>query len=94
MSITKKEVEHVALLARLQLNEEEIDSYTIQLNSILVWVEKLNELDVTNVEPTAHVLPMENVFREDKVRPSLEMEKVLANAPDTKDTFFKVPRIV
>lgn len=94
MSISKKEVEHVALLARLQLAEEEANSYTEQLNSILGWVEKLNQLDVSEIEPTAHVLPMSNVFREDKVTTSFTMEKALANAPDAKDSFFRVPKIV
>lgn len=94
MTINKKEVEHVALLARLQLSEAEADNYTEQLNSILGWVHKLNKLDVSEVEPTAHVLPMANVFREDKVTASFEIEKVLANAPDSKGNFFRVPKIV
>lgn len=94
MSISKKEVEHVALLARLQLSEEEANIYTEQLNSILGWVDKLNQLDVSGIEPTAHVLPIANVFREDKVTTSFPMEKVLANAPDVKDSFFRVPKIV
>ncbi|KUO53585.1 MAG: glutamyl-tRNA amidotransferase [Desulfitibacter sp. BRH_c19] len=94
MRINKKEVEHVALLARLQLSKAEADNYTEQLNSILGWVEKLNQLDISEVEPTSHVLPMSNVFREDKVTTSFGIEKVLANAPDSKENFFRVPKIV
>ena len=94
MSISKKEVEHVALMARLQLSEEEANSYTDQLNSILGWAEKLNQLDVSEVEPTTHVFPRSNVFRGDKVTTSFTIEKALANAPVAKDSFFRVPKIV
>ena len=94
MSINKEEVEHIALLARIQLSEEEANSYTEQLNSMLGWVEKLKQVDVSEVEPTAYVFPMSNVFREDKVTTSLTVEKALANAPEAKDSFFRVPKIV
>ncbi|GAW91609.1 glutamyl-tRNA(Gln) amidotransferase subunit C [Calderihabitans maritimus] len=92
--ISKKEVEHVALLARLELSEEEKEMYTQQLGSILEYINKLNELDTENVEPTAHVLPMRNVFREDQSRTWLDNETALANAPSKQDGYFKVPRIV
>ena len=94
MSINKEEVEHIALLARIQLSEEETNNYTEQLSSVLGWVEKLKQLDVSEVEPTAHVFPMSNVFREDKVTTSFTVEKALANAPVAKDSFFRVPKIV
>ncbi|MEW6623937.1 MAG: Asp-tRNA(Asn)/Glu-tRNA(Gln) amidotransferase subunit GatC [Bacillota bacterium] len=94
MSISREQVQHIALLARLQLDEDELQNYTTQLNSILGWVEKLNQLDVSEVQPTAHVLPMANVFREDEVKSSLPIEKALANAPDKKESFFRVPKIV
>ena len=94
MSINKEEVEHIVLLARLQLSEEEANSYTEQLNSILGWVEKLKQLDVSKIEPTAYVFPKSNVFREDKVTTSFTVEKALANAPEAKDSFFRVPKIV
>lgn len=94
MKITREEVEHVARLARLELTEEEKERMRAQLDSILRYMEKLNELDTTAVEPTSHVLPMVNVMREDELRPSLPQEEVLANAPDRQDVFFRVPRII
>jgi len=94
MAITKKEVEHVALLARLELTEEEKEVYTQQLNSILEYVHKLDRLDTNEVIPTAHVLPLRNVFREDVTTAGLPQEKALENAPEQHDGFFKVPKIV
>jgi aspartyl-tRNA(Asn)/glutamyl-tRNA(Gln) amidotransferase subunit C len=92
--ITKKDVEHVALLSRLDLTEEEKEAYTKQLNSIIDYMNKINELDTEGVEPTAHVLPIYNVMREDEVGESLDREKVLENAPEKENGQFKVPRIV
>ncbi|NPV45199.1 MAG: Asp-tRNA(Asn)/Glu-tRNA(Gln) amidotransferase subunit GatC [Firmicutes bacterium] len=94
MKISKKDVEHVAQLARLHLEEEEKELYTRQLNSILNYMEKLGELDTSDVEPTAHVLPIKNVFREDRVEQSMDIEEVLRNAPDREEGFFKVPKII
>lgn len=94
MAITKKEVEHVALLARLELTEDEKETYTKQLNSILEYVNKLEDLDTSNVEPTNHVLPLKNVFREDVAKEGLSQEKALENAPSKEDGFFKVPKII
>jgi len=94
MKITMKQVEHVARLARLELTDEEKERMRAQLDSILSYIDKLNELDTSAVEPTSHVLPMMNVFRDDEVRPSLSQEEVLANAPDRQDLFFRVPRIL
>lgn len=93
LAITKTEVEHVANLARLTLTEKETEQFTDQLNRILQMAEKLNELDTTGIEPTSHVLPMANVMREDEVRPSLPLEKVLLNAPDQKDGLVRVPAV-
>jgi aspartyl-tRNA(Asn)/glutamyl-tRNA(Gln) amidotransferase subunit C len=93
MAISREQVEHVARLARLSLTEEEAERYTEQLNDILGFAEKLNELDTDDVEPTSHVLPMANVLREDERRPSLPREKALANAPDQKDGMFRVPAV-
>lgn len=93
MAITQKQVEHVAALARLKLTDEEKKQFTEQLNKILQFAEKLNELDTENVPPTSHVLPIQNVMREDKVRPSLDREKALLNAPDQRDGMFKVPAV-
>jgi aspartyl-tRNA(Asn)/glutamyl-tRNA(Gln) amidotransferase subunit C len=92
--ITREDVEHVAELARLELTAAEKEQFIAQLNNILTYIEKLNELDTTDVEPTSHVIPMSNVFRDDEVRPSLDRAKVLHNAPQESHFFFKVPRII
>jgi aspartyl-tRNA(Asn)/glutamyl-tRNA(Gln) amidotransferase subunit C len=94
VKITLKEVEHVARLARLELTAEEKERMRAQLDSILSYIDKLNELDTSAVEPTSHVLPMTNVFREDEVTLPLAQEAVLTNAPDRHDLFFRVPRIL
>lgn len=93
MSISKEQVEHIATLARLRLSAEERDQFTIQLNQILQYAEKLNELDTQDIEPTSHVYPMSNVMRKDEVKPSLLREKALSNAPDQQDGMFQVPAV-
>lgn len=92
--ISKQNVEHVALLARLKLNEEEKELYTQQLNKILDAAKALQEVNTDNVPPTAHVLPIQNVFREDRVGKHIDTEKALSNAPEREENFFKVPKIV
>ena len=92
--ITRAEVEHVARLARLALSEDEKERMTSQLDAILGYVDKLNTLDTSGVEPTATVIPMVSVLREDVVRPSPNREDALANAPDREEAFFRVPRII
>jgi aspartyl-tRNA(Asn)/glutamyl-tRNA(Gln) amidotransferase subunit C len=92
--ITPEDVEHVAELARLELTAGEKEQFITQLNHILTYVEKLNELDTTSVEPTSHVIPMSNVFRDDEVQSSLERDLALQNAPQESHFFFKVPRII
>lgn len=92
--ITRADVEYVALLARLELNEEEKELYTRQLGKILEYASILQQLDTSEVPPTAHVLPLQNVFREDRVGEDLPVEEVLANAPDREGNYFKVPRII
>jgi aspartyl-tRNA(Asn)/glutamyl-tRNA(Gln) amidotransferase subunit C len=92
--ITPDEVKHVARLARLALDEHRIAKLAGELESILGYVAKISEVDVTGVEPMAHALPIHNVFREDIVEPSLPLEKVLQNAPDTDGPFFKVPKVL
>ncbi|NLI93462.1 MAG: Asp-tRNA(Asn)/Glu-tRNA(Gln) amidotransferase subunit GatC [Peptococcaceae bacterium] len=94
MKISRKEVEHVALLARLKLTEEEMNQYTEQLNSILEHAAMLDQIDTAGVSPTAHAVQLYNVLRDDEVKPSMDQEKVLKNAPDAEDGFFRVPRIV
>ncbi|HUC93036.1 MAG TPA: Asp-tRNA(Asn)/Glu-tRNA(Gln) amidotransferase subunit GatC [Paenibacillus sp.] len=94
MSITIKDVEHVANLARLELSGEEKEVFTGQLNAILKYAEKLNELDTADVQPTTHVLPITNVMREDEKRPSWPVEQVMKNAPDEEDGQFRVPAVL
>lgn len=92
-AITRREVEHVANLARLKLTEEEAERYTKDLNAILEFAAKLNELDTSSVEPTSHATDVKNVMREDVNRPSLSCEEALKNAPDHEDGQFKVPAV-
>ena len=92
--ISREDVEHVARLARLQLNDDELERMREQLNTILGYIDKLRELDVTNVEPTSHAVPLVNVMREDEVVPCLPQEQMLANAPDRMGELFRVPRII
>ncbi|MDI6906782.1 MAG: Asp-tRNA(Asn)/Glu-tRNA(Gln) amidotransferase subunit GatC [Thermoanaerobacterales bacterium] len=92
--LTQADVEHVALLARLELSQEEKELYTSQLGKILEYARVLQELDTTEIPPTAHVLPLQNVFREDLVGEHLPIGDVLANAPEPEGHFFKVPRII
>ena len=92
--IERKDVEHVARLARLALTDAEIERMREQLNGILAYIEKLNELDTSDVEPTSHAVPLVNVMRDDEVGPCLSREEALANAPDRAGEFFRVPRII
>ncbi len=90
----KIDVEHIAHLARLRLSGEEKEKFGAQLSSILAYVEKLNELDTSGVKPTSHMLAMDNVVREDTVKPSLSADEALVNAPDRADDFYRVPKII
>jgi aspartyl-tRNA(Asn)/glutamyl-tRNA(Gln) amidotransferase subunit C len=88
------EVEHVALLARLRLTEDEKHRMTEDLNVVLEHFENLQQVDTEGISPTAHAMPLQNVLREDASRPSLAREKFLREAPEARDEFFVVPRIV
>ncbi len=94
VEITKQEVEKVAKLARLELTESEKAAFTKQLSQILTHVETLKQYDTTGVEPTATVLGQANVFRPDELRTSLPVERAVANAPESADGFFVVPKII
>ena len=94
MKIDRTEVEHVALLARLKPDESEIEKLTEQLNRILNYMDKLNELDTQGLEAMAHAQPIHNSFREDVAKPSLDPDSSLANAPERNETFFIVPRVI
>ncbi len=87
-------VQHVAKLARLALPEQKLQTLTQQLESILEYVAKIDEVDMANVEPMAHALPLHNVFREDLAVQGMELAKVLQNAPETDGPFFKVPKVI
>lgn len=92
--ISKKDVEHVALLARLALTDEEKEIFTGQLAQILGHAGKIQTLDTAAVSPTSHVVPLTNVLRADKVKPCLTSEEALSNAPKQEDGGFAVPKIV
>ncbi|MEE4166208.1 MAG: Asp-tRNA(Asn)/Glu-tRNA(Gln) amidotransferase subunit GatC [Desulfocapsaceae bacterium] len=94
MKITKEEVEHVAHLARLHLDEKELEQMTAQLDTILSYVEKLQELDTSGVVPTTHAFSISNAFREDCVQPSLTQQEALAEGPKTNQESFIVPRVI
>ena len=94
MGLTREQVEHVALLARLELDDLTKERVTEQLAKILDYIAKLKELNTEGVEPLSHPGELANVFRSDELRPSLERERSLGNAPNQQDDFFKVPRII
>jgi aspartyl-tRNA(Asn)/glutamyl-tRNA(Gln) amidotransferase subunit C len=92
--ITRDDVAHVARLARLELSDEELDVYTGQLAKVLDHARDVEALDVADVPPTSHPYPLENVLRDDVVRPSLDREEVLAAAPSVEDDRFRVPPVL
>jgi aspartyl-tRNA(Asn)/glutamyl-tRNA(Gln) amidotransferase subunit C len=94
MAVTRKDVEHIAELARLKFEDAELDSFTDQLNEILNYMEKLNELNTENVEPLSHPVEGNNVFRDDVEKPSITTEEALKNAPEKDDRFFRVPKVI
>ncbi len=94
MKISPEEIQYVAHLARLNLGEEELEKITTQIDTILTYVEKLEELDTEGVEPTTHAFSISNAFREDKVVDSLSQQEALANSPNQKGSAFVVPRII
>lgn len=94
MSVTLADVENIARLAKLSFSEEEMITFTGQFNQILQYMEKLNELDTENVEPTFHVLDAGNPLREDVQKTWLTPEQALANAPKAKNGFFSVPKMI
>lgn len=94
MKITKDEIIHVSNLAKLELDEAEIDTFLDQLGDILGYIKKLDQVDTENVSLTSHAVSMTNAFREDETHESPGMEKGLANAPKKEDGFFIVPKIV
>jgi aspartyl-tRNA(Asn)/glutamyl-tRNA(Gln) amidotransferase subunit C len=94
MKITKEEVEQVAHLARLTLNQQELEKMTEQLDNILSYVAKLGELDTENITPTTHAFSISNAFRDDAVGDSLSQKEALENCPKQSGEYFIVPRII
>ena len=94
MKISRSEVEHVARLARLALNEAELDALTGEMDAILAYVDQLDRLDTAGITPTAHAVPMANAFRTDEARPSFSPEQAQANAPAPDPAGFRVPRVI
>lgn len=94
MKISKDDVIKVAELARMEVTEKETEIFTDQLGNILEYIEKLNELDTENVEPTSHVLDISTPLREDRVVNWLTIDEVLQNAPESEDDFFVVPQVI
>jgi aspartyl-tRNA(Asn)/glutamyl-tRNA(Gln) amidotransferase subunit C len=94
MSVTIRDVEHVAALARLSFTDEEKQKLTGELNAILAYMEELNSLDTSAVAPLSHVIDVQDVFREDVHVPSLPREEALKNAPSATDKFFRVPKVI
>ena len=88
------DLRHIARLARLHFKDEELKIFESQVNEILGFVEQLKEVNVTGMEPTSHPLSLQNVFREDKVQPSLSIEEFLKHAPKVRGRFFEVPKII
>ena len=93
-TITTDDVKHIANLARLEFNEEEIQQFTDHLTRILDYIGQLNELDTTDVPPTSHVLPIRNVVKEDVAKPSYDRALVLATAPAAEAGYFEVPKVI
>jgi aspartyl-tRNA(Asn)/glutamyl-tRNA(Gln) amidotransferase subunit C len=94
MKISKEEVLYVAHLARLDLDAESIEKFAGQIDEILGYIEKLNQVDTAGIKPTSHAIFLTNAFREDKQREHLDRDRVLANAPEREDGCFVVPKIV
>lgn len=94
MTITTEKVRHVAKLARLKIEEAELERLAEQLDNVLQYMESLNAVDTSGVPPTAHVLSACNAFRPDSARTSMNRDEALSNAPETEDGFFVVPKII
>ncbi len=94
MKLNTSDVEYVAKLARLDVTDAEKEKFTAQLNDILGYIDKLNELDTTGVAPMTHAIAVTNAFREDKVSASLGTQSALVNAPDSRGEFFRVPKVI
>ena len=94
MAISRDTVKYVAKLSRIEIEDSKLDDFTSQLDRILAYIEKLNQLDTENTAPTSHALELNNVFRKDENTPSLDNKAALSNAPEQENGHFKVPKII
>jgi aspartyl-tRNA(Asn)/glutamyl-tRNA(Gln) amidotransferase subunit C len=94
MKLTTEQVQHVADLARLEIEPQAVEKMAGQLATILAYVQKLSEVDTTGIEPTSHAIALTNAFREDRVHKHLEPESAIANAPEKEDGSFVVPKVI
>lgn len=94
MKITKDDVKHIARLSRLYVTDEEMETFSNQLSSIIEYVEQLNSLNTSDIEPTSHIIPLKNVMRSDIIEPSLPAKNALKNAPNAVGAFYRVPKII
>jgi len=94
MAITKDTVKYVAHLARMELKPKELERLSAQLKEILGFIDKLKKIDIKNINPTSHALPINNVLRTDRSKPSLSCDKALENAPQREGNFFVVPKVI
>lgn len=94
MKVTREDLQNVAVLSRLAIAEDKADGYIAQMDAILSYMDNLSEINTDAVKPTTYALPMENVFRDDVVKPSLDRELALSNAPLKEGGYFKVPRVL
>jgi len=94
MDISKETVQYVANLARIKLTDQELEKFSHQLNDILRYIDQLNEVNISKIPPTAHVLPIKNVKRKDNLNKSFRNKEILKNAPQKEGNFFKVPKVI
>ena len=94
MSITKETVEYVAHLARIELKPKELEKFSKQLQAILDFIDQLSKVNIENIAPTSHILPIKNILREDLPKESLSSDKTLMNAPSREGNFFGVPKVI
>ncbi|ERT61825.1 MULTISPECIES: Asp-tRNA(Asn)/Glu-tRNA(Gln) amidotransferase subunit GatC [Megasphaera] len=94
MKVSAEEIKKIALLSRLEVQDEDLESVGKQLNDILTYMELIGQVDISDVEPTAHAVSMFNVMREDVPQPSMSNEDALQNAPEREDGYFKVPKVI
>lgn len=94
MALSKETVKYVADLSRIDLEPQELETLSKQLEGVLAFIDKLTELDISNISPTSHILPVNTVLRADTVKDSLNPDKSLANAPQARGDFFEVPKVI